>query len=322
MIPAPLAPLIADWQAHSPLAARCVDRLGALNHGDLPRWLAAVAELPTGDAEMETGVAFGPIVGAGSARRPSLGERQRLREALLALKPWRKGPFRLAGVFVDAEWRSDRKWARVAPHVDLAGRRVLDVGCGNGYYGWRMLEAGARRVTGIDPSLLAMIQHAAVARFAGRAASARNTVLPLRLERLETLAARETFDAVFSMGVIYHRRDGPGHVRDLARHAADNALLVLESLVVDGPSLRPRGRYARMPNVHVVPNVSTLLEWTRQAGFRDARVVDVTPTTTREQRATAWMPNHSLGEALRPTDATRTVEGYPAPKRAVIIARR
>ena len=321
--PPALATAFAHWQAHSPTAAACISRVAAGGHGDLPRWLRALDALP----EAAPGVAsFGPTVTVGTAVELPPRRRQALREALLALRPWRKGPFEIFGVLVDAEWRSDQKWARVAPHLDLGGRRVLDVGCGNGYYGWRMLAAGAASVTGIDPSPLFALQHAAVAHYAtntGRQRTAHaHVVLPLRLEELQPEAP---FDAVFSMGVVYHRRAPAEHIRALARHAHGDTVLVLESLVVDGPVIRPASagkRYARMRNVHVVPNVAALVGWVEDAGFPRAEVADITTTTTDEQRATEWMPHQSLRDALDPENPAYTVEGYPAPRRAVIIARR
>lgn len=306
--------LVAAWSAVG--AEDAADALHACGHGDLPRWMAALARLP----EVEpTDVSLGDTVGA---RSESMSESTRveLNGALRDLIPWRKGPFHLFGIDIHGEWRSDMKWARIAPHMDLHGCRILDVGCGNGYYGWRMLEAGARSVTGVDPSPLATLQHAAIAYYLERSASmTANTVLPLRVEDFE---ARDPFDVVFSMGVVYHRRDPAAHVRRLARFAHPRTTVVLESLVVDGGPLEPRDRYARMRNVWLVPDVETLADWLRGAGFASVEVVDVRPTTTGEQRTTDWMPFGSLREALDPTDATLTIEGYPAPKRAVMIARR
>ena len=295
------------------MAGRCIDVLRASTHGDLPGWLAVLSRLPSAG---RVGVSCGSTVRAGCAGDLDVSRREELSAALLGLVPWRKGPFRLFGILIDAEWRCDLKWARIAPHVDLRDRRVLDVGCGNGYYGWRMLEAGAKSVTGIDPSLLSVLQHAAVAYYAG---GLPNLVLPLRIEDLEPA---EPYDVVLSMGVVYHRRDPAGHVRDLVRHAHRDAVLVMESLVVDAGPLRPRDRYARMRNVYVVPDVAMLRSWLADAGFANSRVVDVTATTAAEQRPTSWMPYESLTHALDPADPTRTVEGYPAPKRAVIIAAR
>ncbi|MCY3839273.1 MAG: tRNA 5-methoxyuridine(34)/uridine 5-oxyacetic acid(34) synthase CmoB [Gammaproteobacteria bacterium] len=283
------------------------------NHGDRSRWLAALAKLPTAVSGC---VSLRDCVSVGHARDLDAVGRARLTDVLQRFKPWRKGPFRLFGVQIDAEWRSDLKWARIAPHLDLEGAHVLDVGCGNGYYGWRMLEAGAASVTGIDPSLLFVLQHAAVAYYAD---DPRNLVLPLALEDVEPGG---TFDAVFSMGVVYHRRDPAAHVRALARHAHRDTVVVLESLVVDGGPIERPDRYARMRNVHVVPDVATLAGWLRAAGFATVRLVDRSVTTVAEQRATPWMTYQSLADALAPDDPTRTVEGYPAPERAVMIASR
>ncbi len=310
----PLDALFRAWRRATPLAEQCIETLRSSAHGDLPRWLRTLGELP---AATPSRASFDATVVIG--RRCDLTQTQvrRLATTLRALKPWRKGPFELFGVRIDAEWRSDRKWARIAPHIDLSGARVLDVGCGNGYYGWRMLAAGARSVIGLDPSLLFVVQHAAVAHYLGLGGS-RNLVLPLRLE---DVSPAMSFDVVFSMGVIYHRRDPAQHLRDLARHADRDATLVLESLIVDGATLVPKGRYARMRNVYVVPNVETLRSWLADAGFANAVVVDTAVTTSDEQRTTDWMPFHSLADALHDADLSRTVEGYPAPTRAVIIAR-
>ena len=309
-----LESLFTAWREASPAARGCIDVLRTARHGDMPRWTAALAQLPR---LRPSCVSFGATVSASFGNDSALepGRRRDLEQALRGLMPWRKGPFDLFGVFVDAEWRSHLKWARIAPHVELSGRRVLDAGCGNGYYGWRMLEAGAESVTGVDPSLLYTLQNAAVGTYLGQS---RNLVLPLRVE---DLAVRQPFDIVLSMGVVYHHRDPAAHVYALARHTHAQSTVVLESLVVDGAPLKPE-RYAAMRNVHVVPNVALLRRWLADAGFRRAELVDVSATTPAEQRATAWMPYHSLADALDPADPERTIEGYPAPKRAVMIARR
>ncbi|MYJ74653.1 MAG: tRNA 5-methoxyuridine(34)/uridine 5-oxyacetic acid(34) synthase CmoB [Gammaproteobacteria bacterium] len=304
--------LFSTWRDAS--AAWAIDIVARASHGDLPRWLAALARLPDIRADE---VSHGRVVGA-CATEVASELRERLEMGLRELIPWRKGPFHLFGIDVDSEWRSDLKWSRIAPHVDLDGCRVLDVGSGNGYYGWRMLEAGAKSVVGIDPSLLVTFQHAAVGYYVDRGGH-RNTVLPVGLEAFPATAP---FDVAFSMGVVYHRRDPAAHIRALAGHAHDETTLVVESLVVDDAPLQPRPRYARMRNVSLVPDLATLRSWLGAAGFEDTEVVDVSPTTRAEQRTTAWMPYQSLAAALDPEDPNRTVEGYPAPKRAAIIARR
>lgn len=308
--------LFATWAVAEPPGPAGIDRLRESRHGDLPRWLAQLAALPAATPSVAR---VADAVAIGAPGDLNAADRARLLAALRGLTPWRKGPFALFGIDIDAEWRSECKWARIAPHVDLRGQRVLDVGAGNGYYGWRMRAAGAAVVVGIDPSLLAVVQHAAIAYYAGSAGLGGNVVLPLRLE---DMAPADPFDVVFSLGVVYHRRDGAAHVRALAQHAHADSTLVLESIVVAGEPLRPRGRYARMRNVYLVPTVALLREWLAAAGFRRSEVVSLAATTTREQRATPWMPFDSLAEALAPGDPGRTVEGYPAPQRAAIVAGR
>ena len=42
--------------------------------------------------------------------------------------------------------------------------------------------------------------------------------------------------------------------------------------------------------------------------------------TIQEQRRTEWMRFHSLADFLDPENPTLTVEGLPAPRRAIVIA--
>jgi tRNA (mo5U34)-methyltransferase len=282
-------------------------------HGDLPRWRSALAALPSAErlARLDRDV---PVLGA------EVPDPRSLRALLMRLHPWRKGPLCLGGVVIDSEWRSDWKWRRVAPHVDLDGRRIVDIGCGNGYYGLRMLGAGARLVVGIDPTPLFVMQWLACRHFGGDLA---NFVLPLRAGELPR--GHPGFDTVFSMGVLYHRRDPARHLGQARALLRSQGTLVLETLVLPPGSeaglLRSPARYARMANVRAVPGTDRLLDWVREAGFRRPRLVDVTATTTEEQRSTPWMKFESLEQALDPEDRTRTVEGLPAPIRAVVIAR-
>ena len=292
------------------LLAVLEQRLKTLQHGDLPGWLESLSGLPDVATCMH-----------GDAAAPQLGravaDPDNLTRSLMALHPWRKGPLELGGVLIDTEWRSDWKWDRIAPALSLDGARVLDVGCGNGYFGWRMLGAGAHCVVGIDPTLLFVMQWLAQRHFAG---SQPNYVLPLRDTDLPPYLG--AFDVVLSMGVLYHRREPENHLNCLRQCTARGGQLLLETLVVEGPaSLHPAGRYARMRNVHEVPTLERLAAMVGDAGFDDVQVVDVTRTSTLEQRSTAWMRFESLAECLDPADPLRTVEGHPAPVRAVISAR-
>ena len=269
--------------------------IGATAHGDVPVWLVVLEQLPAASVE-------------------------RSRELLLRLAPWRKGPFSLGGVDIDAEWRSDLKWNRIKDAVEpLHGRNVLDVGCSNGYYALRMRDAGAAAVLGIDPTLLYIVQFLAVSRFLD---SSGVFVLPLRLAELP--GDSRAFDTVFSMGVLYHQRSPIEHLQQLRSALRPGGQLVLETLFVPGEesyACTPADRYARMRNVWFLPTITELQTWLRRSGFPSVESVDQAITTPAEQRSTEWMPFESLAEALDPENPDRTVEGWPAPRRVVAIAK-
>ncbi|WOA33156.1 tRNA 5-methoxyuridine(34)/uridine 5-oxyacetic acid(34) synthase CmoB [Alloalcanivorax xenomutans] len=303
-------------EAAAPMRALSRERLVERPHGDLPRWLSALERLPPGPAPCDFARDTVTIGEPGAA-----GDTEALHQGLTGLIPWRKGPFCFFGEHIDTEWRSDWKWQRVAPHLsDLRGRRVLDVGCGSGYHGWRMIGAGADWVLGIDPTILFLVQYLAVRRYAPAAPF---SFAPLRMEELP--AALEAFDTVFSMGVLYHRRSPLDHLLELRDALRPGGELVLETLVVEGDErtvLIPEGRYAAMRNVFFLPSTAQLSTWLRRSGFDQVRCVDECVTTTDEQRATEWMRFQSLPDFLDPDDRSRTREGLPAPRRAVMIARR
>jgi len=322
--------LSSDWRAlrerwtHGPLA-RWIETLPALlaeglsveRYGDIPRWRKALSQLPEVIGQKH-------ILNAarvGVAGQASDAELRLLEGALRGLHPWRKGPFALFGLHIDTEWRSDWKWDRLADAVaPLEGRRVLDVGCGNGYHCWRMLGSGAAEVVGIDPTPLFILQFKAVQYYLQQPGI---HVLPMTLEAMpEHLPV---FDTVFSMGVLYHRRDPMEHLMSLKHKLAPEGQLVLETLVIKGDDdalLEPNGRYARMGNVWQLPSPGLTARWLGQAGFSEIEIVDVGDTSLEEQRRTPWMTFHSLEEFLNPGDHTLTIEGFPAPRRAILTAYR
>lgn len=290
----------------------------ALRHGDLPRWRSLLEGLPVASPSR---VELQDSVTIGQTADMDVGDQERLTAGLEALLPWRKGPFHLFGVHIDAEWQCQIKWGRLAPHISpLAGRRVLDVGCGNGYYALRMAGAGAALTLGLEPHLPYVMQYWALKSYLNEVSC---WVLPASLEQLPP--ALSAFDTVFSMGVLYHTRSPIEHLVALRGALRPGGELVLETLVVDGPagySLTPAQRYARMPNVWFVPSVQTTLDWLARSGFCDAHIIDVSITTTQEQRSTPWMPFASLVDGLDASDPSLTTEGLPAPRRMLVIAQR
>ncbi|WP_336280023.1 tRNA 5-methoxyuridine(34)/uridine 5-oxyacetic acid(34) synthase CmoB [Cronobacter dublinensis] len=287
-------------------------------HGQFKQWKNSLDNLP---ALAPDRLDLLHSVSAQSDTPLSDGQRKRIEQLLRTLMPWRKGPFSLYGIDIDTEWRSDLKWDRVLPHITpLAGRTILDVGCGSGYHLWRMVGAGAQLAVGIDPTQLFLCQFEAVRKLLG--GDNRAHVLPLGIEQMPALNA---FDTVFSMGVLYHRRSPLEHLWQLKDQLVNEGELVLETLVVEGDEntvLVPGERYAQMRNVYFIPSAPALKNWLEKCGFVNVRIADYSVTTVEEQRRTAWMQTESLADFLDPQDATKTREGYPAPLRAVLVARK
>ncbi|WP_024552382.1 tRNA 5-methoxyuridine(34)/uridine 5-oxyacetic acid(34) synthase CmoB [Franconibacter helveticus 513] len=287
-------------------------------HGQFKQWANSLENLPDLTPER---LDLLHSVTADMREPRAAGQQMRIEKLLRTLMPWRKGPFSLYGVNIDTEWRSDLKWERVLPHISsLAGRTILDVGCGSGYHLWRMIGAGAKLAVGIDPTQLFLCQFEAVRKLLGD--DQRAHLLPLGIEQMPALNA---FDTVFSMGVLYHRRSPLEHLWQLKDQLVKEGELVLETLVVDGDAntvLVPGERYAQMRNVYFIPSALALKNWLEKCGFVDVRIADHCLTTSEEQRRTDWMTSESLADFLDPQDSSKTVEGYPAPLRAVLVARK
>jgi tRNA (mo5U34)-methyltransferase len=315
--------LIRNWKLDPDLAAwaevlpeQIQQGLDPQRYGDLARWQQALASLPPLDVT-ERILTESAVGVRGPVANPAMIAT--LKHALEGLHPWRKGPFNVFGVEIDTEWRSDWKWDRVLPHLTpLQDKRVLDIGCGSGYHCWRMLGEGAREVIGIDPTPLFVLQFWALQQYMQQP---NITVLPLGVEDIPPRI--QAFDTVFSMGILYHRRSPFEHLSQLKDCLVPGGQLVLETLVVDGDKntvFVPPGRYARMGNVWCLPSTVALEGWLAKVGFRNPRTVDVNQTTVQEQRRTEWMQFHSLEQFLNPHDHNKTVEGHPAPVRAVLLA--
>ena len=294
------------------------ERFALDSRREMAGWLEVLQLLP------ETRPAYVELkdrVDIGRADELQAGGRALLTQQLKAFCPWRKGPFSLFGIEIETEWRSDWKWDRLLPHIQpLAGRKVLDVGCGNGYHGWRMRGAGADFVLGIEPYMTFVMQFLVMQRYLG---DANHHLLPLRSEDLPADAG--CFDSVFSMGVLYHRRSPLDHLLELKGCLRPGGELILETLIVEGEGgtvFMPEGRYAKMRNVWFIPSVPSLALWLQRCGFRDIACVDINRTSVAEQRRTEWMRDESLAEFLDPQDETKTIEGHPAPRRAIFTATR
>ncbi|SMC69137.1 tRNA (mo5U34)-methyltransferase [Desulfocicer vacuolatum DSM 3385] len=242
-----------------------------------------------------------------------------LEAALYRMCPWRKGPFELFGTFIDTEWQSFIKWDRFIPHIaPLHRRRILDIGASNGYYMFRMAAFDPSLVVGLEPQHTFYFQYLALQKY-------------LKLPRVANLpftfdefpVADHYFDTVFCMGVLYHRKSPLDMLKKIHDSLKKGGELVLENLIIDSTDdvcLFPENRYAKMRNVFFIPSIKAMTSWLKRTGFHNIRCVDVSATTPGEQRKTPWIQTESLDDFLDPADPGKTVEGYPAPVRAIFLA--
>jgi tRNA (mo5U34)-methyltransferase len=290
-------------------------------NGHLPLWVELFEQLPK--IQPDQVLLDQPIIKVRNNTPIDRAVSRKIEEILIQLVPWRKGPFRIHEVFVDSEWQSHLKWNRVKDVISpLDNRRILDVGCGNGYYALRMIGDGARFVIGMDPYLRYIVQYKFLSHFM-QDASSEIQLAPVGFEQLPRHL--EMFDTVFSMGVLYHQRSPFEHLQHLFEATRSEGEVVVESIVVNGDEqtiLVPENRYAKMRNVWFIPSARALELWMKKVGFVDVRIEDVSPTTIQEQRSSRWMPFESLADFLNPEDSTKTFEGYPAPLRAVVVAKK
>jgi len=240
-----------------------------------------------------------------------------LEENAKVLIPWRKGPFDLAGLKIDSEWQSNLKYNLLKPHFNLKDKIVADVGCNNGYYMFRMLQDKPKRLVGFDPSPIFNTQFDIVNHFV----KSDIKYELLGVEHLEFYEHR--FDMIFMLGVLYHRSDPIASLKSLYRAMNKNGEIIVDSFIIDGEdevALTPKDRYAMIPNVYFIPTINCFKNWMSRAGFVDIELIEITTTDSSEQRVTNWTFEQSLDNFLDPTDPTKTIEGYPSPKRGYLKA--
>jgi tRNA (mo5U34)-methyltransferase len=247
-------------------------------------------------------------------------------DALHVLGPWRKGPFTVYECGIDSEWDCRLKWQRLlTANVSFSNQKILDIGCGNGYFMFELSHHQPQCVIGIDPTIQFLMQFCAVQQYYQSQEQFQDqfqniAMFPMGYQDLGLL--KVSFDLILCMGVLYHHRDPQWLLKRLWDFLPDGGVLVLETLILNTEckeTLFPKKRYANMRNVYEVPSISQLTGQLQSAQFSDIRVVDITTTTSEEQRVTEWSSPRSLRDFLDPQDGAQTIEGYPAPVRAMVV---
>ena len=262
--------------------------------------------------EVETQLVLDDTVALRSEERV---DKSKIEAVARLMMPWRKGPFDLFGLFIDTEWQSNMKYNLLRPHFDLKGKRVADIGCNNGYYLFRMQEDAPASLVGFDPSALYKTQFDFINHFV-------KSDIKYELLGVEHLPFyEEKFDTIFCLGVLYHRSDPVAMLKQLFKGLDKEGEVILDTFMIDGDeemALCPQGSYSKIPNIYFVPTIPALKNWCLRAGFSDFELLETSVTDATEQRKTEWIEGQSLEDFLDPEDATKTVEGYPAPKRVYV----
>jgi len=242
---------------------------------------------------------------------------EEIRQTALLMKPWRKGPFQINDLFIDSEWQSQIKYNLLESHFNLKDKIVGDIGCNNGYYLFRMLAQKPKKLIGFDPSAIYYSQFQFINHFV-------QSDIIYELLGVEHVGFYEhKFDMLFCLGVLYHRSDPVAMLKSLFKGLNKGGELILDTFMIDGEDevcLTPKDRYSKIPNIYFVPTVNALKNWCFRAGFYTVEVLETMVTESNEQRKTEWIETESLENFLDPNDSTKTVEGYPAPKRVYIKA--
>jgi tRNA (mo5U34)-methyltransferase len=259
----------------------------------------------------------GDTVIIGGQDELSSADQAQVKTLLRAFMPWRKGPFSVFGIDIDAEWRSERKWQRLLPMLpDLEGKIIADIGCNNGYYMFRMAPYQPKLVLGLEPSM----QHYYC--FKALNSMARQDMLQIDLLGVEHLSLfPDCFDVLFLMGIIYHRASPIDVLRDCYLALRPGGTLLLESQAIPGDApiaLFPDKTYAKVPGTYFVPTGHCLRLWMEKAGFDQVELFCRHPMSAEEQRATEWMTFESYRDFINPQDPNFTQEGYPAPHRVFL----
>lgn len=261
------------------------------------------------------------FVEIGHAQEISLVQKEKLHKQLEVFMPWRKGPFRLFGIDIDAEWRSDFKWQRIVSHLDnITDKKIADVGCNNGYFMFRLFHFNPSLVIGFDPTYRFQQNFS----FLKKHTHIQNIFFELLgFEHLPLYP--NFFDVLFNLGILYHHSDPLQVLKNSYAALKKGGQIVIDSITInktDHSVLYPGKRYAGMNNVHFIPTVAVIKEMLKRVGFRQCQLIYQGVVSEQEQRAGAWSLGKSLADIRDPQNPSLTIEGFPMPERSYLVARK
>ena len=279
-----------------------------------PRWEAIEGLPKINDIEIKIGDTIEIL-----SNNLSKEDEKYIYETAKIIQPWRKGPFKISSTVIDSEWKSFIKYDLIKPYFDIKDKIVGDIGCNNGYYLFRMMAENPKKLVGFDPSSIPYCQFKFLEHFI-------QSGIKYELLGVEHVEFYEhKFDILFCLGVLYHRPDPIGSLKSLYKGLNFGGELILDTFMIDGEDeicLTPKKRYSKIPNIYFIPTVNALKNWCYRAGFEEIEVLEISKTKLEEQRKTEWINTESLDDFLDKKNNSKTVEGYPAPKRVYIKAKK
>ena len=235
--------------------------------------------------------------------------------------PWKKGPWNLFDIQIDSEWRSNVKWERIEKKMSpLKGKRVADIGCNNGYFMFRMLAHNPDLVIGFEPYIKNFFMFNIIQNYV------KAPELHFELLGVENLNLYpKFFDTIFCLGILYHHTDPVNILRKMYGALRKGGEIYIDCQGIPGEdpiALMPKKRYTNAKGFWWLPTKSCLENWLSRTQFREIEFFFEQPLKSDEQRSTAWSPHSSLIDFLDPTDNSKTLEGYPAPWRYYLKAKK
>lgn len=260
-------------------------------------------------------------VTVGNANDITSEQQANLKKHLENFIPWKKGPWNFYGIEIDAEWQSHIKWNRLKNSLhSLEGKKVADIGCNNGYFMFRMLEENPETVIGFEP----FAKHYYVYNiFQNVVKSPKLHFELLGIENFDLYP--KFFDTIFCLGILYHHTDPIGLLRKLYNSLDKGGEIYIDCQGIPGNepiALMPKSKYTSARGFWWLPTKACLKHWLSRTQFRDIEFIFEEPLSLTEQRSTEWSPHDSLEQFLDPKDPTKTIEGYPAPWRYYVRAKR